>query len=352
MTPPSFSTAVMPGLSIVECEASAAAAWDDFVMRNGGTYCHRFAWKEILAQSYGLKTHFLSLRDGHRWRAVLALAVMPRLPGQSRRAVCLPYCNYGGLVAEAGADVVALRTAALAYLEGRGVHRIEFRDLAPAAVPGSELTMVLRLPGTEELLWKQIGDKVRNQVRKAQRAGLTLQWGAGQADALYDIYAANMGRLGTPVHSPRYFRAILAGFGGDAEVLTVRHQGEAIGAMLVVKHAGTWADPAASCRAEFSHLNPNMLLYWEALRAATGAGATGFDFGRSARDSGTHRFKRQWGAAEVPLDYHEYRHGQRQEQAATSFYRGSGASRLAAAWRVLPCWLQRWLGPTLRRRLP
>jgi hypothetical protein len=44
-----------------------------------------------------------------------------------------------------------------------------------------------------------------------------------------------------------------------------------------------------------------MLLYWSMLEEACQRQAPCFDFGRSTRDSGTYRFKAQWGAKEVPL---------------------------------------------------
>src|SRR5207245_9031035 len=43
------------------------------------------------------------------------------------------------------------------------------------------------------------------------------------------------------------------------------------------------------------------LLYWETLKAACADGVGRFDFGRSSRNSGTYRFKVQWGAREEPL---------------------------------------------------
>ena len=43
-----------------------------------------------------------------------------------------------------------------------------------------------------------------------------------------------------------------------------------------------------------------MLLYWEVLKLAIDRHYRVFDFGRSSRDSGTFRFKQQWGAQAQP----------------------------------------------------
>ena len=338
--------------SIVECNASDGDRWDKFVRSAHGTYNHLFGWKAVLERAYGLRPHYLVVHTGDTWLAVLPLAVMPRLPGRPVRAVSLPYCNYGGLLAAPGLDPAPLKTAALAHLAGLGIGRVEFRECAPGLTDSPEVTMLLALPETEELLWANIGAKARNQVRKAQQAGLTVQWGRDQGDILHEIYACNMGRLGTPVHSPRFIREILVQLGEAADVLTIRLKDCPIGAMLLVRQDTTWADPIASCLTEFNALSPNMLLYWEVLRRAAATGAKTFDFGRSRRDSGTHRFKKQWGATEVALNYHSYQDGELVPAASTHFYRGQPASALAQVWSRLPGFFQRGAGPVIRRWMP
>lgn len=268
------------------------------------------------------------------------------------KAVSLPYCNYGGLLVAESVDADILKSEAIKYLTSVGIDKVELRDIAPGLEESVEVTMVLTLPESSELLWKQIGDKARNQVRKALKSGLTLTWGREQCDDLYAIYANNMARLGTPVHSPEFVREILSNFPETADVLTVRLDDMAIGAMLVIKHGDTWSDPMASCLSEFNKLNPNMLMYWEALRAASNAGAKSFDFGRSRKNSGTFRFKKQWGACEIALNYHSYKNGALLASASTQFYRGQSASRLASVWQKLPGFIQMRLGPVVRRWLP
>lgn len=338
--------------SVVECGAGDSAAWDSFVEKASGTYCHLFGWKLVFERTYALQTRYLVFRSAEVWLGVLPLAVMPRLPGGAVKAVSLPYCNYGGLLVAHGVDAVPIKTAAINYLTNLGIVKVELRDIAPGMFEAAEVTMILALQESAELLWKQIGDKARNQVRKAQKAGLTLRWGRDQGDDLYAIYAKNMGRLGTPVHSPRFIQEILDNLGECVDVLTVRHEERPIGAMLVIKHGDTWTDPMASCIAEFNKFNPNMLMYWEALRAACDAGAKSFDFGRSHKDSGTYRFKKQWGAKEVSLHYHSYEGGVLLSSVSTNFYRGQNASKLAKVWQRLPTFVQMLLGPAVRRWLP
>ena len=340
------------GWHIRPCTDKDSVRWDEFVVQEFGSYCHLYGWKKVFEAAYGLKTHYLSFVEGEEWRGILPVALMPHWPGRSPKAVSLPYSNYGGVLAQAGTDVAAMKSAAFDHLGRIGVEFVELRSRADGDAAAAEVSMRLDLPATEEQLWKQVGDKVRNQVRKAQRAGLTLRWGLDQGEDLHRIYAANMGRLGTPVHSPQFVREIVGQLSRHVDILTVRLEERPIGAMLLVKQSATWSDPMASCLAEFNALNPNMLLYWEALRSATRAGATDFDFGRSHRESGTHRFKKQWGAKEVPLDYQTYRRGLLLPGSAIGLYRGKRAAQFARLWQRLPAACQLLLGPIIRRWIP
>ena len=337
---------------ILECGNEQAESWDRFVTAASGTYCHLFGWKRVIERTYGLQTLFLAFGPSENWRAVLPIAFMPGLSGRYRKAVSLPYCNYGGLLAGPGIDRNSLRQEVLRFLAGKQISAVEFREMGSEAPGCKDVTMILSLSKSADLLWKRLGDKVRNQIRKAQRSGLSLRWGRDQAQELYGIYSQNMGRLGTPVHSRRFIQEILSNFPAQTDLLTVRLGDRAIGAMLVFKHAHIWADPFASSLAEFNSRNANMLLYWEALRAACEAGATSFDFGRSPRDSGTYRFKKQWGAQPIDLCYSNYLSGKKSSFSATSFYRSRTANKLASLWSFLPYFLQIRFGPILRRFMP
>lgn len=340
-------------ISIEQCSRDQWAQWDSFLeMMPYSTYSHRIEWQRAVESTYNLKVLRLVAKDGEKWVGILPFVVMPRLLGGKAKAVSLPYCNYGGLLAVQGVDAEPLKVAAIKYLTNMGIGKIEFRDLAPALPDTSEVTMVLILPESSDKLWEQLSSGVRNKVRKAQRGGFTLRWGRDQGNDLYTLYAKNMGRLGTPVHSPKFFKAILSNLGERADVLTVRHEDQAIGSMLVIKHGATWIDMISSCLTEFNSLKPNMLMYWEAQRAACDGGAKLFDFGRSQKDSGTYHFKKQWGAKEIALNYYSYRNGALLPSSSISFYRGQSASKLANIWRQLPSCVQGRLGPVIRRWLP
>lgn len=337
---------------INESEAITAATWNDFLsVCPAATYCHRYEWKPIIEAAYGLTVKQLLIDFEGQLVGAFPLVLTPGLGG---RAVSMAYCNYGDVAAAEGWQdyVPDMRSACLEYLARNGVKKVEVRSKIEKSGEAREVTLILGLPATSDELWRNIGDKARNQVRKAKRSGLVTQWGSEQVDDLYAVYAANMGRLGTPVHARTFFERAVSEFGDDADVLTVRLEGKVVGAMMLIKHNNTWADPFASSLPGYQQYNPNMMLYWEALRSASLHGARFFDFGRSQVGSGTAKFKSQWGAIAYPLEYRTFIGGVAHDIALTGLYRGRMGKVVSRVWSRLPATVQLVLGPAFRRHVP
>ena len=93
-----------------------------------------------------------------------------------------------------------------------------------------------------------------------------------------------------------------------------------------------------------------MLLYWEVLRYAIQQGYQHFDFGRSTVDSGTYRFKKQWGAKAKQLYWHYWL---ADGQPLPKLSPDNPKYRLAiAVWKKLPLIVANQLGPGIVKNLP
>ncbi|HEU5320732.1 MAG TPA: GNAT family N-acetyltransferase, partial [Methylomirabilota bacterium] len=224
------------------------------------------------------------------------------------------------------------------------------RKLDIAAEPMEhKVNLTLPLPDDPHRLWRRLDGRVRNQVRKAERSGLSVeQGGAELLDAFYEVFAARMRELGSPVHGRRFFAAVLDAFGARARVVVVCKGATVVGGLIALAFKDVLTVPWASCLSQHLSLCPNMLLYWETMRAACREGLRSFDFGRSSRGSGTYRFKRQWGAEERPLYWYTLRLGDPGRPRPRA---GRAAALLSGSWRRLPLALTRRLGPRIRRYL-
>src|SRR5262249_40054882 len=148
----------------------------------------------------------------------------------------------------------------------------------------SKVHMRLALPLTAEQLWKQISAKVRNQVRKGQKSGLSVVWGSDELlPEFYAVFSHNMRDLGTPVDGQALLRTVLQQFPGGAELCVVRAEGQAAAAALLLHGKGVTEVPSASALRRYNPTCANMLLYWHLLERSVERRQSVFDFGRSTR---------------------------------------------------------------------
>jgi len=332
------------------------AGWDAFVESSPrATPYHQFAWKKVIEESFGHPTHYLAALDGTgKVAGVLPLVHMKsRLFGNF--LVSVPFVNYGGLLCEAeGAGRALLEAAELLRLSCGAAH-VELRhlDFSVAELPAREhkVTMVLPLSGDAQAQWTGFNAKLRNQVRKAEKNGLSCTIGREELlDEYYAVFARNMRDLGTPVYGKELFRNVLAALPETTRILAVSYQGKVICAGIVSWYRQTMEMPWASSIADYKHLCPNNLLYWEAIQFAISKGCTGFDFGRSTPNEGTFNFKKQWGALPVQL-YWQYLlpRGEALPELNPKNPKFEAAIRI---WKRLPLGLTRLLGPGIVRNIP
>jgi len=116
----------------------------------------------------------------------------------------------------------------------------------------SHCGFVAPLAADDEAQLLTILRKQRAEVRKGLGNGLTIEVGNGVAQraAHYAVYAESVRNLGTPVFPRELFDAVLDAFGEDADILTVRDNGDAVasvlslyqhGAVMTYWGGGTWA---------------------------------------------------------------------------------------------------------------
>jgi FemAB-related protein (PEP-CTERM system-associated) len=315
-------------------------------------------WASVLEHAYGHKSLYIGAHDGDRLIGVLPAIVVHR-PVFGTVVSSMPFLDGGGpcgASSEVKRRLVA-RLHAEAQAIGAGV--LDLRSAEPLDLTVEphqhKVNMTVALPPDPDDLWGRLDGAVRNQVRKAMRAGLSVEVAHSSAvNEFYPVFCARMHSLGTPVHSRAFFLTTLAAFGDRSRVLIVRKGHSAIGGLIALAHGDTITVPWAACLEEHFSLCPNMLLYWEVLRTACVDGYRRFDFGRSTRDSGTYRFKRQWGATEQPLFWYRvplsrsrtrrrHRHNEPGMPTSDSF--------LARTWRRMPRAVVQRVGPHIRKYL-
>ena len=332
-------------------ERGEGKAWDEYVHRcPTASHSHLSGWRRIIETVYGHPTFYLWGREDGTTVGVLPLVLM-RSFLFGRSLVSLPFLDDGGICADSEEIRLELyeRCLQLGYEYRTDVLDLRHRLPNPLALAsnGSKVTFMLELVADPDRMWKNFNAKLRNQIRKAMKSDLTASWcGADGLSSFYDVFAINMRDLGSPVHSCRFFAAILEEFSDSVRLLLVRKGRQVIGGGLCLLFKDTMIMPWASSRRDFFSLCPNNLLYWEAIRWGCESGYRRFDFGRSAPGSGTYRFKKQWGAVEQPL------HWQCLNKSGTTLRTDDPRYQWAIrVWSSLPVAITNFVGPILRRQM-
>jgi serine/alanine adding enzyme len=329
-----------------------AAPWDEFVRAHAdATGYHEWAWRGVFKRALGHDSFYLVAREAQRIVGALPL-VHIKSPIFGRTLTSLAFLNYGGVVATSEAAAAALIDAARELANEFRCHHVELRHksrrfpLLPCRQ--HKVAMLLELgPG----MWDRLDRKVRNQIRKAQKSGLTVNDGGVRLlDEFYEVFARNMRDLGTPVYSSRLFTEVLTAFPDRSRVWIVRLGSKPIAAGLTFRTGQTVEVPWASSIRDFNALCPNHLLYWSVIESAVRDGCDILDFGRSTPNEGTYKFKEQWGATPTPL-YWEY------VLAEGTQLPNLGPSNpkfhlMIEAWKKLPLKVATTLGPHVVRGIP
>jgi len=313
---------------------------------------HAPAWHAAISRAYGHTPLYLAAIDGDDIVGVLPSFVVRR-PLGGTVVTSMPFLDSGGPCAASPAIAAALVARLVAEARDRRARFVELRSstrLPIDALPHeSKVNMTLALDAPD-VLWRRFDKTVRNQVRKAERSGLTVErGGAGDLAAFYDVFVERMRDLGSPVHAFAFLRHVVDAFGPDARVMLVRHGREMVGGLVAIAFRDRVVVPWATCRKEYFASCPNMLLYWRTIEAACADGFARFEFGRSTRDSGTWRFKKQWGAEEEPLFWYRLPLGAAREESDAQH--GAGADVLVRMWQRLPVAITRQVGPHIRKYL-
>jgi FemAB-related protein (PEP-CTERM system-associated) len=330
--------------------------WDAFVERTpGAALGHAAAWAAILRESYRITPHYLAARDASGALAgVLPLVCFRTLRGR-RELVSLPFLDTGGVLTADPAAERCLLEGAHALARDLRAEALELRQPTPlregpAAASQHRIDLVMQLKGDEDAQWKALGAKVRNQTRKATQSGLAAAATGSARDRVSDFFAPfaiNMRDLGSPPHARRFYEVAADVFGERMSIHLALLNDRSIGGLVAIDFAGVVTVPWASTLRTERARCPNNLIYWDAIRWAIARGAREFDFGRSPRDSGTHRFKLGWGARERELAWIRFgRDGAR--VSVGSAVQGSWMQRLSAVWTRLPVALATAVGARVR----
>ena len=359
----SFTQCEMLNSDIVIHHATEADVrlWDEYVhSKSNSSIYHLWEFKSIIESSFGHECRYLMALDKQNDRVV---GVIPAVEMNSRLfghfIVSQPFFTYGSVLADSDVVEQALYEYLIDFAQANHIGHIEFRGSKASSVldgvllaKETKVSMVRALPETSDILWDDIGTKVRAQIKKSQRYPLSMKFGKAELlNDFYRVFSENMRDLGTPVYSKRFFSNLInSELSHSFTIGVVYHEGMPAAACFLMSHNAMMEIPWASTLKSMNSMNVNMYMYWEVLSHSIRTKHAFFDFGRSSKDAGTYRFKKQWGAKPFQL-YWKYWLPENESMPELN-PNNPKYKLMIQVWQKLPVWLTQIIGPPVVKYLP
>ncbi|PYO46998.1 MAG: FemAB family PEP-CTERM system-associated protein [Gemmatimonadetes bacterium] len=337
----------------VEKFAGTAEEWNGFaVAQSGYTHFHKLQWRTLIERVFGHECPYLAARDPEGNLIGILPLVRIRSALFGHYLISMPFLNYGGpLGTQHGVESLVSEAAALAR-SGK-VRLLELRSRVqldiPLSVSHRKITIVLELPSQADTLFRRFDAKLRSQIRRAEKAGVTVEFGREQVAPFFSVFARHMRDLGTPTQPLALFRAIGEQFPEDSWFACAYLGGLPVAAACGFRFDDEFEMTWASALRAHSREAPNMLLYWACMERAIADRVKRFNFGRCTPGLGTHRFKMQWGGREEPLWWY----GLSAKTGVTTPSPHEGVFRFGPRiWRRIPEPIATAVGPAIVRYIP
>ena len=328
--------------------------WDQFVSDcEQGTFFHLSGWRRVIESVYSHPSHYLyAERNGN------IVGVLPLVEQRSKlfghALISTPFCVYGGVAADDDSAMLFLEDAAIALAESLSVEYLELRypferENSKFTEKCAHSTFGVELAADDEAILAAVKKKQRAVIRHSLKNNLSWRVDS-DVDTAYDIYSESVRNLGTPVFPSRYFKALKEEFGDKCDVLTVEHEGKPVSSVLSFHFKDTVLPYYGGGTVAARGLKSNDYMYYQLMcHSKAHRRATFFDFGRSKDDSGAYKYKRSWGMEPIPLHY-QFRLVKGKELPNLS-PNNPKYQLLIKAWKKMPVWMSRLIGPFLSRYL-
>jgi lipid II:glycine glycyltransferase (peptidoglycan interpeptide bridge formation enzyme) len=185
-----------------------------------------------------------------------------------------------------------------------GSNNTLFRTYPDGAAVAPYGTFVIDLNRPEDVVWKEVSEAYRKDIRRAIKTGVQIKEGVEYHDAAYTLVADTLNRSGVK-HKRKYedFKASVLALGENVKVLVAVHDGIVQASLFTPfseysaysQYGGTVAQPVRGAM---------HLLHWEAIRRFHAMGVKRFNFTgvridpkKGSKQDGILTFKRRFGGS-------------------------------------------------------
>lgn len=289
--------------------------WDSLLANHPeGCFFHGTAWARVLQNTYGHRPfYFCRISEQHLLSALPVMEVASPLTG--RRGVALPFSDFCPALNESQTldeDLVAKameqgRKNQWRYLEFRGA-----RPVWPDCVPSMQFhSHIIDLEPGRDQLFHRFNDSVRRGIRKAEKAGLQIEFGdtLEAMEKFYALHCLTRRRHGLPPQPFHFFQNIATHIlqKGQGFIATALSGNRPVAASVFFHNGPKAIYKFGASDFAFQEMRPNNFVMWHAIRHCLDLGMAELHLGRtSLNNGGLRRFKLGLGSREETLFYFKY----------------------------------------------
>jgi lipid II:glycine glycyltransferase (peptidoglycan interpeptide bridge formation enzyme) len=277
----------------VEFRSATAGQWDEFVAgAPGGDLVQTTAWAES-KRALGFETLAAAVRAGagfiggaqivvKRFGPLGAVAYVARGP-----LLACGCSNYAGEVVDAVEDAARRAGARLLVVQPPQRGDVIEAELgargytlgAPPVAPSATMRIDLR-PSPEQIL-AQMSPSKRHEIRRGQRAGVTIESGCRtDIELFHALHAATARRQGFPALSKSYLLQQWDGLPrGALQLILAYHDGRAVAGAWMTAFGDTVSGRLTGWIGQKGPVHPAMACHWGAIQWAKENGYRYYDLG-------------------------------------------------------------------------
>jgi GNAT acetyltransferase-like protein len=266
--------------------------WDEFVRRHPrASVFHTRQWLEALSLTYNYEPIFLTTSRENKPlnNGIVFCVVSSWMTGT--RVVSVPFADHCEPLVDNDSD---LREFLSWFQETRdrwGWKYVELRPLSAFKQYGTGLQPYTRyhyheldiIPALQQIFANLHKNSIQRRIQRAERAGLSSETGRSThlLDEFYQLLLMTRRRHRLLPQPRTWFKNLVERMGNACEIRVARNNGEAIAALLTLRHRSVITYKYGCSNARLHHLGGMPFLFWRLIEDSKAQGANKIDFGRS-----------------------------------------------------------------------
>ncbi len=328
--------------------------WNDYIRNHRqGLIFHSIKWMELVTHVLKYKPlYYAAVADAEIVGILPLFYVNTWLSG--KKMISVPGGLLAGILADSNEIELELSAKAQELAREYDVQYLELRQADPldSSMLIDTRFHTVRVPiVSEEEQMQALRPNIRRALRRSLETEMRIEMESKDVKTFYTRYSRGMRNFGTPVESCKWIKGLFDYFPDNHFIANVYHDNRIVNSQLIrifnrqIASVFAVQEPDARC------IYPNHRLIWELFAYARKMEIDYFfDFGRSIKDSGPHKFKTGWGGESQSLHYHYYLVNAKKMPDLSQT--GGKRQILSKFWKKLPLPVANTLGPKIRRCFP